>query len=98
MATEQLVDELHRRLGPGVRLGAAERTAFEGRLGGDLSAAMVHRSPLAGHLARSLGAEALSAGDHVLGDDAALDASTPAGAALLGHELTHVLQRSADSA
>ena len=79
-------------------LAAPVRTAFEGRLGGDLSGAMVHRSPLAGRLARSLGAEALTAGEHVLGDDDALDAETPAGAGLLGHELSHVVQRDTDAA
>jgi hypothetical protein len=92
-----LADELHRRLGPGASLGAGARAAFEGRLGGDLSAAMVHRSPLAGQLARGLGAEALSTGDHVLGGDDALDPTTLAGASLLGHELTHVLQRTTDA-
>jgi hypothetical protein len=89
--------EVQRRLGAGASLGARTRTAFEGRLGGDLSGAMVHRGPLAGHLARSLDARALAVGDHVLGDDLALDESTPAGTALLGHELTHVLQREADT-
>ena len=91
-----LVEDLRRRLGGGAGLGATDRARFEGHLGGDLSGVMVHRSPLAGHLARSLGASALTAGSHVLGDAAALDASTPSGAALLGHELTHVVQRSLD--
>jgi hypothetical protein len=57
---------------------------------------MVHRSPLAGRLARSVGAEALTAGEHVLGDDEALDTETPEGAGLLGHELSHVVQRDSD--
>jgi hypothetical protein len=89
--------EVQRRLGSGASLGVRARAAFEGRLGGDLAAAMVHRGPLAGHLARSLDARALTVGDHVLGDDLALDESTPAGTALLGHELTHVLQRETDT-
>jgi Domain of unknown function (DUF4157) len=91
-----LVEDLRRRLGSGAGLGATDRARFEGHLGGDLSGVIVHRSPLAGHLARSLGASALTAGSHVMGDEAALDASTPTGAALLGHELTHVVQRSID--
>ena len=70
--------------------------AFEGRIGGDLSGAMVHYSPLAGRLARTLGAEALTAGEHVLGDDDGLDADTAEGAGLLGHELSHVVQRDTD--
>jgi hypothetical protein len=91
-----LSDEVRRRLGPGAPLAAPVRTAFEGRLGGDLSGAMVHRSPLAGRLARSLGAAALTAGEHVLGDDEALDTETAEGAGLLGHELSHVVQRDSD--
>jgi hypothetical protein len=87
-----LAEDVRRRLGPGASLEPRTRSAFEGRLGGDLSSVMVHRSPLAGRLARSLGAEALSAGTHVLGGDE-LDASTPGGVAVLGHELTHVVQR-----
>jgi hypothetical protein len=93
----RLSEEVRRRLGPGVPLAAPVRTAFEGRLGGELSGAMVHRSPLAGRLARSLGAEALTAGAHVLGDDEGLDADTPEGAGLLGHELSHVVQRDTDA-
>ena len=91
-----LVEDLRRRLGSGTGLAAMDRARFEGHLGGDLSGVMVHRSPLAGHLARNLGASALTAGSHVLGDDAALDPSTPSGAVLLGHELTHVVQRTLD--
>jgi hypothetical protein len=91
-----LADDLRRRLGPGAALDPNSRSAFEGRLGGDLSGAMVHRSPLAGYLARGLGASALSSGAHVLGDEASLDQSTPGGAAVLGHELSHVLQRDSD--
>jgi hypothetical protein len=93
-----LADDLRRRLGPGTSLDPGARTAFEGRLGGDLSGTMVHRSPLAGMLARSLGASALSIGGHVLGDEASLDHSTPAGSAVLGHELSHVVQRDVDDA
>jgi hypothetical protein len=72
------------------------RRAFEGRLGGDRSGAMVHYSPLAGRLARTMGAEALTAGEHVLGDDDGLDPDTAEGAGLLGHELSHVVQRDSD--
>jgi hypothetical protein len=88
-----LTEDVHRRLGPGVPLEPVARATFEGRLGGDLTGAMVHRSPLAGRLAHVLGAEALTTREHVLGDADALDAGTPGGAALLGHELAHVVQR-----
>jgi hypothetical protein len=93
-----LADELRRRIGHGVPLQPSERTTFEGRLGPNLSAAMVHRSPLAGHLARALDADAFSAESHILGSPAALDVSSVSGAALLGHELAHVVQREEDPA
>lgn len=88
-----LGEELRRRLGPGAPLEPHVRTRFEGRLGGDLSSTMVHRSPLSGHLARALGAQAVTAGHHVVGSSDDLDPTTSAGAGLLGHELTHVIQR-----
>lgn len=88
-----LAADVRRRLGRGARLGDDVRVAFEGRLGGDLSGVMVHRGPFASHLARTLGAEALSTGEHVLGGEDTLDPSTRSGAAVLGHELSHVLQR-----
>ena len=87
-----LTGELRRRLGTGAPLEPAVRRRFEGQLGADLSTAMIHRSPLGGYLARALGAQALTVGEHVVGDTQ-LDASTSSGAALLGHELTHTLQR-----
>jgi hypothetical protein len=93
-----LAEDVRRRLGPGARLSDDARQAFEGRLGGDLSGVMVHRGPLAGHLARSLGADALSAGDHVLGGEDTLDESTATGAGLLAHELSHVVQRDSSEA
>jgi hypothetical protein len=89
---EALADELRRRLGPGTPLPPTERTRFESQLGADLTRAALHPTPLAGRLARGLGAEAFSVGSHVLGAGADLDAGTPRGAALLGHELTHAVR------
>lgn len=93
-----LAEDIRRRLGPGTPLEAPARAAFGGVLGADLSGAMVHRSPLAGGIARSQAAEALSVGDHILGDEASLATDSRAGAALLGHELAHVVQRDSDPA
>ncbi len=86
---EALAEELRRRLGPGTPLDLAARAGYEERLGRQLVDARVHRGPLAGRLAQALGAEALSVGGHVLGGGQGLDPATPAGGALLGHELVH---------
>jgi hypothetical protein len=94
----RLADDIRRRLGPGTPLQAPARAAFEGQLGANLSGAMVHRSPFASVIARSQAAEALSVGDHVIGDETSLTTDTRAGTALLGHELAHVVQRDADPA
>src|SRR5436309_5299123 len=83
--------ELRRRLGPGSGLEPHVRARFEGRLGGDFSGTMIHRSPLGGYLARAFGTQAITSGGHVVGSATDLDVSSPAGSALLGHELTHVL-------
>ncbi|MGH2350503.1 MAG: DUF4157 domain-containing protein, partial [Chloroflexota bacterium] len=90
---ELLVEEVRRRLGPGAHLESAPREFFARRLGYDLGGAAIHRGPFAGRLAAGVGAEALAAGSHVVGDEAALNPDTAQGAALLGHELTHVVQQ-----
>jgi hypothetical protein len=93
LLVDALADEMSTRLGAAAPLDAPIRRAFEGRLGTDLSATMVHRSPFAGRVARALGAEALSVGGHILGAADQLNAASPAGQALLRHEVAHVVQR-----
>jgi hypothetical protein len=88
-----LSEEVGRRLGPGMALELHLRRSFEGRLGGDLSRTMVHRSPLAGYVARALGAQALTTGEHIVGGVADLDPRSASGVALLAHEAAHVIQR-----
>jgi len=95
---QTLGDEVRRRLGPGVILEPRLRERFEGRLGADLSATLVHRSPLGGPLARAFGAQALTVHRQVIGSANDLDADTTDGEALLAHELTHVVQRQNDEA
>jgi hypothetical protein len=91
-----LSEEIRRRLGIGVGLEPHVRERFEGRLGGDLSSAMVHRSALGGRLARALGARAFTVHQSVVGGADDLDPTSPRGEALLAHELTHVVQRQDD--
>ena len=88
-----LGEEIRRRLGPGVSLEPAARDFYASRFTRDVGGAMLHRSPFAGAVARSMSAEALTLGVHVLGDEARLHPGAPRGAALLGHELTHVIQQ-----
>lgn len=90
---EALAEELRRRLGAGTPLGPATRARYEAFLGAPLAHAHLHATRLAGLLAAGLGAEALTVGAHVLGHPARLDPATRRGAALLGHELVHVLRR-----
>jgi hypothetical protein len=86
---EALADELRRRLGPGTPVPSAERAGLQARLGADLSSPMLHRGSLPGMLARGVGGQSISIGEHVLGEATDLDTGTARGAALLGHELVH---------
>ncbi len=86
---QALAAELHRRLGSGTPLAPEVRRTLEPWLGRDTSGALVHYGRLPGQLAAALGAEALAAGRHVLGEARRLDPGTRQGTALLGHELTH---------
>jgi hypothetical protein len=92
---EALAEELRRRLGAGTPVPIAERATLEPRLGADVNGAALHRGALPGSLARAAGGQAIAVGQHVLGAASDLDASTPRGAALLGHELTHALRPAA---
>jgi hypothetical protein len=89
---DALADELRRRLGPGTPLAPDQRQRMEGRLGYDLSAALVHAGPLPSQIASGAGAHALSVAGHVLGGGSRLDARSVQGEALLGHELTHAIR------
>ncbi len=86
---EALAEELRRRLGPGVRLASLARAAFGGSLSPDLGGTRVYHAPVAARLARTMGADALSVGGHVLAAPGRLGGSAP----LVGHEMTHVVQR-----
>ncbi len=88
----RLAEEVQRRLGTGTPLPPAARERYARRLGFDVGVAALHQGPFAARLTGALGAAAVTAGGHVAGAEAALDPQTAAGAALLGHELTHVAQ------
>src|SRR5690348_3822761 len=77
----------------GTPLDAATRGVMEPRLGHDLADVRIHAGPDAALAARSLQARAFTAGSHVVLGSSAPPAASPAGARLLAHELTHVVQQ-----
>ena len=52
----------------------------------------IYTSPVADRIVRRLGADAITLGQHILFRSGAYRPGQPAGAALLGHELTHIAQ------
>ena len=86
-----------RRMGPvfgeGKPLDETARSEMESLLGRDLKEVRIHDGGQAAALARRLGAEALAVGKHVLGPPGKLATGTSEGAALLAHEMTHVIQQ-----
>lgn len=81
-------------LGEGQPLPAETRGRFEGAFGGlSLSSVRLHDDAHAAHLADDLRARAFTVGDHIaLGSDAH-PPGTPAGDALMAHELAHTVQQ-----
>ncbi len=78
----------------GDTLPAGTRSAFEPRFGGhDFSGTKVHTGAAADRLARDLGAEAFTVGNHMFFAANRYEPASPAGHKLLAHELTHVVQQ-----
>lgn len=77
----------------GAPLAASTRAIMERMLGAPLGDVRVHTDAPAARAAGALGAQAFALGRSVFFAPTAFQPSTPAGMALLGHELTHVLQR-----
>jgi len=81
-----------RTLGAGAPLESGVRARMEPLLG-DLSAVTVHQSPEAGAEADRLGARAFAVGTRVAFGAGEYRPGTPAGDALIAHELAHVAQQ-----
>ena len=81
------------RLGPGQPLEAGARMRMESAFGADFSRVRAHTDPTASSLSRSLRARAFTVGEHVAFRDGEYRPGTPAGDALLAHELAHVVQQ-----
>lgn len=86
---------VHEVLGsPGQPLAPATRALMEPRFGHDFGQVRVHSDARAAESARSVGADAFTAGPDVVFGAAQFAPEPPAGQRLLAHELTHVLQQS----
>jgi len=80
---------------PGQPLDPTTRRFMEPRFGHDFSRIRIHADSRAGESTRAIGAEAYTAGEHIVFGRGRYAPDTPAGRELLAHELTHHVQQSA---
>jgi hypothetical protein len=78
---------------PGRPLEPGDRAFFEPRFGRDFADVRVHTDQRAAQSAAGLAARAWTAGHHVVFGRGSYSPSTPAGRALMAHELAHVVQQ-----
>jgi hypothetical protein len=81
---------------PGQPLDPATRTFMEPRFGHDFSSVRIHTDSLATASASALNALAYAAGHEIAFGSGQYAPGTPAGNRILAHELTHVVQQSAN--
>jgi hypothetical protein len=81
------------QLGRGRGLDAGTRSTLEPHFGADFSSVRVHDDSAAQELNRRMSAEAFTIGRDIFFSGKAPDTSSTAGASLLAHELTHVVQQ-----
>lgn len=79
--------------GGGSPLEPGARSFLEDRMGADFSDVRVHTGPRADESARSISAQAYTAGTDVVFRSGAYQPDTPAGRHVLAHELAHVVQQ-----
>ena len=80
---------------PGHALAPSARQGMEQRFGADFQHVRVHTGAAAERSAQELGAQAYTAGPHIVFSAGRYAPQTPQGEHLLAHELTHVLRQSA---
>jgi len=80
---------------PGRLLPDAVRVELEIRFSSSLAGVRVHTGPLADEVARELGADALTFGQHIFFRAGKWQPETPSGRELLAHETAHTLQQQA---
>src|SRR5688572_17262827 len=95
-AYDRTADDAVRAAAParagGKPLAPGVRHAMESRLGHSFAHVRVHADGHAAASARELGANAYAVGDDIVFGAGRLSSGTPAGRALLAHELAHVVQ------
>jgi hypothetical protein len=79
--------------GGGAPLDEETRADMEGRLGHDFSDVRVHTGAAADESARSVNAQAYTAGSDIVFASGRYDPASDAGMHVLAHELTHVVQQ-----
>ncbi len=87
-------EQIVQRLGPGRSLDTSVRTRMGAALGAGLGAVRVHDDDASAKLTSSLGARAMTVGEHVAFAHNQYEPGTPLGDALIAHELAHVVQQS----
>ena len=80
-------------LGAATRLDPGVRDRMESGFGRDFSGVRVHDHPAGHESARAMGALAYASGDDIVFAAGRYQPHTPAGAALLAHELAHTVQQ-----
>jgi len=77
----------------GSPLDSAVRADMEGRFGQDFGDVRVHTDSSAHHSAQSVSAQAYTVGSDIVFSEGKYDPTSSAGAHMLAHELTHVVQQ-----
>ena len=95
VATQHVQHGIRHELAKGQPIREQEREFFETRFQKDFSEVRIHQSDQSAGLARKLGAQAFTLGQHIFFAERQYQPSQPQGRQLLAHELAHTLQQRA---
>jgi hypothetical protein len=88
----EMAGDFAARKSRGQPLDSEIRTVAEASFGKDLTGVRIHVDGSANQLARELGVKAFTIGEDIFFQEGSYNPQTRAGAELLGHELTHVVE------
>ena len=94
----ETIEELEAQLGDGDAVDPRVVAHVSRATGQDVSGARVHRGPVAAAMAAKRNATAFAVGEHIVIGAGAPAPGTPAGDALLAHELAHTAQQTSAAA